>query len=152
MQSWQQTLVEQNPHLSVRKMSQTLNVSSAIVSCHWNSIRKAKNLMNRSFMSLMSIKNLECLKSAQCFVCVTPIVFFLTKLSLVTKSDFFIIIINDLANDLIVMSSINFLKAKVSLAKNYGNCFLEKKLEHYCLDLLQSPCIFKLHCKKWGLS
>ena len=42
-----QAVVEQNPRKSVKKMFQTLSVSSAIVSCHLQSIEKAKKLHKR---------------------------------------------------------------------------------------------------------
>ena len=57
-----------------------------------------------SIISSMNIKNLGNLKSAPRFVCVIPMIPFLAELLLVTKSGFFIIIVNDLVNGLIMMS------------------------------------------------
>ena len=54
-----QAVVEQNPHVSVRKMTQTLGVSTATVSRHLQSIGKVKKSINGSLMSSMSIKNLR---------------------------------------------------------------------------------------------
>ena len=57
----------------------------------------------------MNIKNLGDLKSAQCFVCVTSMIPFLTELSHETKSGTFMIIVNDLPT------------TKVASAKDYGD-------------------------------
>ena len=75
-------------------------------------------------MKSMSIKNLGDVKSAQCFECVTPVISFLTELLLETKSESFMMIINDLVNGLIVMSPQTLPKTKVSLAKDYGDSFV----------------------------
>ena len=68
-------------------------------------------------MSSMGIKNLEDLKSAQCFVCVTSMILYLTELSLVTKSESFMIIVKDLVNGLIVMSLPNTFQNQSCISK-----------------------------------
>ena len=103
----------------------------------------------------MSIKNLWDLKSAKCFVCVSPMIHFLTELPLVTKSGYFMIILNDLSLVWSRWFLQTFSKAKVASAKYYGHNLVvcnrwyrlqlfRNKLEHYCRDLLQS--IFRYAC------
>ena len=86
-------------------MSQTFGFSTATVSRHLQSNRKKKSSTNGSLISSMSIINLGDLKSAQWSVRVKPMIPFLTELSLVTKGGSFMIVVNNLVNGLIVMSS-----------------------------------------------
>ena len=69
-------------------------------------------------MNSMSIKNLKDLKSAQCFVCVTIMTPFLTELSVLTKSGYFMVIVKHLVNDLIVMSPPNTSKNQNCMQKS----------------------------------
>ena len=121
-------------------MFQTLVDSPGTISRRLQSVGRVKNLVNKFLMSSMSIINLWDLKSAQCFVCITPTIIFLTELSLVTKSKSFIIVVNDLVNGLIVISP-------QRLSQLCGN-----KSEQYCRYFLQSTCRYACFLAKKRLS
>ena len=69
-----QAVFEQSSRQSMREVSQTLGVNTGAVSRYLQSIRKVKTSINSSLISSLSIINIRDLKSAQYFVCVTPIV------------------------------------------------------------------------------
>ena len=70
----------------------------------YRALESWKKPINGFLMSWMNIKNLGDLKFSKCFVCITPTIFFMPELSLVTKIGSFMIIINNLVNGLIVIT------------------------------------------------
>ena len=109
-----QAVIEQNPRQSVREIPQTLDVSIATVSRHLQSIGKVKKLNKLVSHEFNEHKNIGDKKFDRCFVCVTPMIPFLTELSLAIKNGSFIIILNDVVNVLIAISAQTLSKAKVS--------------------------------------